>query len=293
MATVLVSEAETVYVLHGVQENLRCDGRGRKDVRPIVVETDIVTHASGSAHLRLANTDVLVGIKAELEVPFPESPNEGRLEFFVDCSANATPEFEGRGGNELATEISRILTRAYRDPRVFDLKSLCLLPGRQCWLLYVDILILECGGNLYDAVSMAVKAALYSTLIPKISVTAVDGGEPELELSDDPYDGHKLVGLLEKAPVLVTLSRIGNYCVVDPTPEEEACSSASLVISVTPKGKITTVRKMGAGCFHNETLIEAMAIAVEIGKEIHAALQIKLQQENRMGVQREKYGFIK
>ena len=53
------------------------------------------------------------------------------IEFFVDCSANATPEFEGRGGNELATEISRILSRAYRDPQVFDLKSLCLLPGRQ------------------------------------------------------------------------------------------------------------------------------------------------------------------
>ena len=61
--------------------------------------------------------------KAELEIPFPESPNEGRLEFFVDCSANATPEFEGRGGDELATEISRTLTRAYRDPQVFDSNS--------------------------------------------------------------------------------------------------------------------------------------------------------------------------
>ena len=83
---------------------------------------------------------------------------------------------------------------------------------------------------------MAVKAALFATLIPRISVTAVDGGEPELELSDDPYDGNKLADLLERAPVLVTLSRIGNYCVVDPTPEEEACSSSSLVIAVTPKG---------------------------------------------------------
>ena len=26
----------------------------------------------------------------------------------------------------------------------------------------------------------------------------------------------------------------GNYCVVDPTPEEEACSCASLVMGVTP-----------------------------------------------------------
>ena len=110
---------------------------------------------------------------------------------------------------------------------------------------------------------MAVKAALFSTIIPKISVSAVDGGDPELELSDDPYDGSKLTELLERAPVLVTLSRIGNYCVADPTPEEEACSSASLVISVTPKGKYLAhlhgichmlVRKFNYHKIHNKFL---------------------------------------
>ena len=50
---------------------------------------------------------------------------------------------------------------------------------------------------------------------------------------------------------------------------------------------------MGSGSFHNETLIEAMSIAVEIGKEIHEALRIKLHQESQMGIQREKFGFIK
>ena len=43
MATVLISEAEKVYVLHGVQENIRVDGRGRKDVRPIVFESGLVS----------------------------------------------------------------------------------------------------------------------------------------------------------------------------------------------------------------------------------------------------------
>jgi len=36
-----------------------------------------VTHTSGSAHLRLANTDVLVGVKAEMVTPLPERPKEG------------------------------------------------------------------------------------------------------------------------------------------------------------------------------------------------------------------------
>jgi len=68
-------------------------------------------------------------------------PQIGRLEFFVDCSANATPEFEGRGGESLSTEMSRTLAHAYNDRKVFDLKSLSILPGKHCWLLYVDILV--------------------------------------------------------------------------------------------------------------------------------------------------------
>jgi exosome complex component RRP42 len=41
-------------------------------------------------------------------------------------------------------------------------------------------------------VFLAVKAALHSTRIPLVSVTSVDGGEPELELSDDPFNASRL-----------------------------------------------------------------------------------------------------
>lgn len=48
------------------------------------LETDIVPHASGSARLRLANTDILVGVKAEIDKPTTENPDKGKIEFFVD-----------------------------------------------------------------------------------------------------------------------------------------------------------------------------------------------------------------
>ena len=83
---VVLSESEKTYILHSVEANFRCDGRKRDELRPVVLETGVVSHASGSAHLRLANTDILVGVKAELEAPLPGAPNQGRLEFFVDCS---------------------------------------------------------------------------------------------------------------------------------------------------------------------------------------------------------------
>ena len=47
--------------------------------------------------------------------------------------------------------------------------------------------------------------------------------------------------------IAVSLSRIGNHCVVDASPEEEACSSAALVLAVTPKGRLTTVKKVRVG----------------------------------------------
>lgn len=48
------------------------------------LETDVIAHAFGSSRLRLANTDVLVAVKIEVDSTFPERPNEGKLEFFVD-----------------------------------------------------------------------------------------------------------------------------------------------------------------------------------------------------------------
>jgi len=147
MAEVIISEGEKSFILHGIQQAIRCDGRSNLDYRPIQLETGVVTHASGSARLRLANTDVLVGVKAEVDTPQPDLPREGRIHFFVDCSANATPVFEGRGGEALGTDIAESLSGAYSGTNVLNLKDLCILPGKFCWVLYVDILILECGGN--------------------------------------------------------------------------------------------------------------------------------------------------
>lgn len=48
------------------------------------LETDVVSHTGGSARLRLANTDILVGVKTEIDVPNIDKPDQGKIEFFVD-----------------------------------------------------------------------------------------------------------------------------------------------------------------------------------------------------------------
>ncbi|KAF6735337.1 Oxysterol-binding protein-related protein 10 [Oryzias melastigma] len=117
------------------------DGRSCEDYRHMEVETDVVSNTDGSARVSLGHTAVLVGIKAEIGKPRPLVPDEGYLEFFVDCSANATPEFEGRGGEELGIELSNTLYRVFNNRSSVDLKSLCISAGEHCWVLYVDVLV--------------------------------------------------------------------------------------------------------------------------------------------------------
>jgi len=292
MAEVLLSEAERTFILHGVQDDLRSDGRGCEDYRHMELETDIVSNTNGSARLRLANTDILVGVKVEMGEPHPDSPNEGRLEFFVDCSANATPAFEGRGGEELATQISNLLTQAYSNGPCLDLASLCVIPRTQCWVLYIDILLLECGGNLFDAASIAARAAIFNTKIPRVSVTRGEKGESEIEISDDPYDCRRLD--IANVPCIVTLNKIGHSHVVDASMQEEACSLARLQVGVTEAGKITAVNKDGCGSLQPASVLSMMKCGSRVGAKLAQLLRERLQEEEKLPKKsREKSGFLR
>ncbi|KAM7384496.1 hypothetical protein PAMA_011715 [Pampus argenteus] len=290
MATVQVSEAEKVYILHGIRDDLRVDGRGCEDYRHMEIETDVVSNTDGSAKVTLGYTAVLVGIKADLGKPKPMLPEEGYLEFFVDCSANATPEFEGRGGEELGTELSNTLYKVFNNKHSVDLKGLCISAGEHCWVLYVDVLLLQCDGNLYDAISIAIKAALFSTKIPKVHISADEEGGKEIELSDDPYDCMRLN--VENVPCIVTLCKVGHRHVVDATLQEKACSVASLIIAVTQKGTVTCMRKVGGGSLDPESIFEMTEAGKRVGKTLHVPLMKLLQQEESLGTKRQKVGFL-
>lgn len=68
------------------------------------------------------------------------------------------------------------------------------------------------GGNIYDAVSLAVKAALTDTLVPHVRSVTVDGNNVDMDVCDELYDCDRLnvVG----APVMVcrTVER-KNVCI--------------------------------------------------------------------------------
>lgn len=268
----------------------RVDGRDHLDYRQLEIETGLVSTANGSARIRLDRTDVLITVKMEMEPPLLDQPKNGQLHFFVNCSANAAPEFEGRGGEDLATSLSSMLERVYSSPHTLNTAKLCVVPGKHVKVLYVDIEILECGGNLFDAVSLGVKAALWATKMPRIYITGEDGGELEFSVSDNPCDVDRLD--VSNAPILITHLRITeNLTVVDPTPEEECCGPVQIVVGVTPKGLITATQQFGSGTFTPLTLSASIRSARDLGVKIHQKLMQKLQQEESI-VDRPIKGFL-
>lgn len=100
--TTVLSETERKYILGGVRENVRADGRGCRDVRHFSLRLGVVSNTNGSALVERVRsililrallicctflqerTSAIIGVKAELGDPRPSTPDEGRLEFHVD-----------------------------------------------------------------------------------------------------------------------------------------------------------------------------------------------------------------
>ncbi|MFH4977017.1 hypothetical protein AB6A40_003726 [Gnathostoma spinigerum] len=156
-----LSDAEKVYIIRGAQEGIRSDGRSPLDYRPLSLETGVLSTTNGSARVRLSSTDLLIGVKADLTEIDDVQSYRNRLKFYIDCSANATPSFEGKGGQDFATEIACALEAAYdNDLLLPDLKRLILSPYH-VWRITVDIVILQCGGNILDAAGLGVYIFFY------------------------------------------------------------------------------------------------------------------------------------
>jgi len=277
---VSLSESERRYIEGGVEVNIRNDGRGRHDYRDFTIETgSIATQANGSCLLKLHTTDILVAVKVELGIPDEDAPDCGKLQFAVECSPSAAREFEGRGAEELNGELAGLLQRIFDNKSALDLKKLCIIPGQRCWILYVDALVLDSGGNLIDAISIASKAALFNTKIPKINLVPGEHEQMEIEIDDESNEWTRID--TENIPICVTLTKIGSRHIVDATLEEELCINARLTIAINKKGNVCSIQKGGSGGLDPSLLHDMMLSAKKIGLSIIEKLDHVLKEEER------------
>ena len=65
--------------------------------------------------------------------------------------------------------------------------------------------VLEWGGSVLDVLSLAVRAALHNTRIPRLNVTG-EGEEVEVEVSDNPHDSTSLD--ISHTPIIITVTKV-------------------------------------------------------------------------------------
>uniref|UniRef100_A0A5B7AY77 Ribosomal RNA-processing protein 42 n=1 Tax=Davidia involucrata TaxID=16924 RepID=A0A5B7AY77_DAVIN len=260
-----LSVGEKHFIQGGIAQDLRSDGRKRLTYRPIYVETGVIAQANGSARVKMGATDVIASVKAELGRPSPSHPDKGKVSIYVDCSPTAAPMFEGRGGEGLSTELSTALQRCLLGAGI-DLSTLSIVEGKVCWDLYIDGLVISSDGNLLDALGAAIKAALSNTGIPKVHVAAnvPSDEQPEVDISDEEFLQFDTSGV----PVIVTLTKVGRYYIVDATSEEESQMSSAVSVSINRQGRICGLTKRGGAGLDPSIILDMISVAKHLSEQL-------------------------
>ena len=248
------------YILKLIEKNERIDGRKLDEFRPITIEKSIIEKAEGSARVKLGKTDVIAGIKMEIEAPFPDTPNEGMLKTNAEFAPIAHPEFMPGPPSEDATELARVVDRGIRESNSIDLEKLCLVEGEKVWGVFIDIHIINHDGNLIDASALASLAALANARIPKYEDEKIIRGE---------YVG-KLPML--HTPINITVSKILDKYVVDLNREEEDVVDAWLSVAVREDGYICAMQKGGNKGLNVKNIDEMIELASKKSKELRKLL---------------------
>ncbi|XP_065909908.1 exosome complex component RRP43-like [Dysidea avara] len=190
----------------------RPDGRSLLEYRNIGLNTGTLSHCEGSALVKLGSCIVLCGVKSELLKPIEglDKPKTVVL----------TAYHHDKTTNLLYTEH---LSKLFQQSTVLDCDQLWLVPDQWCWVLYVDCVSLTPSMSL-DACILATTAALQNTQLPTVSIN--NDNIPVVTTNNRQYI------TLSSAPVAVTIARINDEMVADPSHEElEICDGTVCIIS--------------------------------------------------------------
>ncbi|MEM4336906.1 MAG: exosome complex protein Rrp42 [Candidatus Woesearchaeota archaeon] len=248
-------------LIRSLEEDIRFDGRKLKEWRKVVIECGISKNAEGSARVKFGDTEVFAGVKLSIGEPYPDTPDEGALMVEAELTPMSNPEFEAGPPDIQAIELARVIDRGIRESKTIDTKKLCIKEGEKCWVVSIDIVTINDAGNLIDAAGLAALAALKDTKFPKLV-------DDKIEYKEKTKTSLPLL----HEPIPVTVIKIGNKFIVDPTTEEENALDARLTVTSIEDGRICSLQKGGQGTISVEDFSKMIDIGVEKAKELRTYL---------------------
>ncbi|XP_072514205.1 exosome complex component RRP43 [Salminus brasiliensis] len=254
-----------------LKENCRPDGRELGEFRPTTLNIGSISTADGSAMVKIGNTTVICGIKAELAMPSTDAPDKGYIVPNVDLPPLCSSRFRPGPPGEQAQAASQFIADVIDGSKIIKKEDLCIEKSKLCWVLYCDIMCLDYDGNVLDACIITLLAALKNTQIPKVTINKeTDLAEVDLQ--------HKRHLQINKHPVASSFAVFDDtVIIVDPTAEEESLA-ASVITAVTDEDdQLCAFHKPGGSSLSAEKLQDCITRSVtrhrEIGRLIDKVLE--------------------
>ncbi len=258
-----MNEAIKKHIVHGLEKNVRFDGRKCIEMRDITIETGASQNAEGSARVKIGDTEVIAGVKLTVEDPFHDTADQGNLMVNAELLPLSSPRFEQGPPSIEGILLARVIDRGIREAHAIDVKKLCIKEGSKVWSVSVDICTINDDGNLLDASALAAMAAIKDAVYP----------EYDLESNAINYQKKTTKKLpLAKEPVQVTVHKIGTHLVIDPLPDEERLAEAQLVIATLANGEICALQKTGKTPFSLDEIEKMLSVAGEQSAELRKLL---------------------
>ncbi|MBP2029413.1 exosome complex component RRP42 [Methanohalophilus levihalophilus] len=252
MSNEVISRLKKDYIYNLMLKGSREDGRSFEEFRDIVLETNVIDKAEGSAKVQIGDTQVMVGVKLQVGTPFPDTPDSGVIITSMELNPIASPNFEAGPPRENAIEMARIVDRGIRESGAIDLNKLCITEGEEVWMVFIDVHVLNDSGNILNAASLGAIAALMTTTVP---------GEREGR-------GEDMLMPIREMPVSVSLIKIGEEMFIDPTYGEEDVCEARITVTSNQDGSICAMQKSGSGSLSEEQLLHSVDVARAKASEI-------------------------
>jgi len=261
MSNTIVSRLKRKKITDVLATGKRMDGRDLLQYRDWEIKTNFLAKSEGSAEVRLGKTHVVVGVKVDVGHPFEDTPDAGVMMVNAEYTPAAHPTWEPGPPSDDAIELARVVDRGLRAAEILDMEKLGLVSGEKVQMIFIDLYVLNYDGNLIDACSAGALAALTTADAPKFKVSK----EEEVEKTD------KTEKLKLKAhPVAVTVCKIGDSLIVDPTYDEEEVKDGRITITVDENGNLNAIQKRGAVGFTVDEIKKCINIASEKAAEIRA-----------------------
>jgi exosome complex component RRP42 len=245
------------HIIEALNKGIRFDGRKLDELRKMEVKTGIINTSEGSASVKIGETEVLGGIKMSIEKPYPDTPTEGTIMVEAELLPLSSPDFEPGPPDIRSVEMARVVDRGIRESKTIDMKDLCIDKGEKAWSVSIDLLSVNYAGNLIDAFGLAALLALRNARFPEYKEGAVDYHKKT---------DRKLI--LKRMPIPVTVFKLGNNFIVDPTVEEEGAVDVRLTVTTTEDGRLCALQKGEEGELSTDDIAKMVELAIAKAKEI-------------------------